>query len=391
MISINYSYFFRIELLHKYFANNLCNDFIITPSAETQAAIKGNKMLAKQYGNTLYTALQTDDDNKAFMVPSDKLQLTFFMQLNSGLFYNYTNLPSVFKPGKLYYFSNRNNNAVNGKKFISQSVLYDNNKDYVPGDIAIGGGTIYQCIKGCKNVTPSDANDTNWMKIDKNQYVSEQDAVQWMPSISTYTFETLQPDVTIDAWAFNLADNAFSHHVISESIAFKDPAKQFKLDLSSLAPGKYKLKINSNEQFIYINDALSARPVFGVIEIFNDSSIAPPYQLLNGDVLNSPVYTINFLNRATIWKYILKNTSKGKITITPAGFDFPATASDVIISQSPIPLNETPLNVSLALTVVDNDNVNITVPDVACPSPSRLTSFTNGPDKYACSEVFLNH
>ncbi|MFT4156089.1 hypothetical protein [Parafilimonas sp.] len=391
MTSINYSYFFRVELLHKYFADTLCNDFMIMPSAETQAAIKGNKMLAKQYGNTLYTALQTNDDATPFAIPSEKLQLTFFMQLNSGLFYNYTNLPSVFQPGKLYYFTNRNNNVANSKNFISQSVLYDNNRDYVPGDIATGSGTVYQCIKSCKNITPSDANNTNWMKIDNNQYVSEQDTVQWMPSISTYTFDALQPNATVDAWAFNLADNAFSKNVISESISFNDPAKQFKLDLSSLAPGKYKLKINGDEQFIYINDELSAKPVFGVIEIFNDSSVPAQYQLLNGDVLNSPVYTVNFLNRATIWKYILKDTSKGTISVTPAVYSFPATASDVIISQSPIPLNEAPLSVSLALTVVNNDTVNVTVPDIACPSPSRLTSFTNGADKYACSEIFLNH
>jgi hypothetical protein len=61
MTSISYSYFFRVELLHKYFANNICNDFIITPSVLTQAALNGNKMLARQYGNTLYGALQVDD------------------------------------------------------------------------------------------------------------------------------------------------------------------------------------------------------------------------------------------------------------------------------------------------------------------------------------------
>ncbi len=390
MTSINYSYFFRVEILHKYFANNLCNDFSIIPSVETQATLRGNKMLIKQYNNILYTALQTDDAGKAFMIPSDKLQLTFFLQLNSGLFYNYTNLPSVFQPGKLYYFSNRNNNVSNSKNFISQVAVYDNNRDYHPGDIATGGGNTFQCISSCKNVTPSAANNTNWMQVDSNQYVSEADAVQWLPSVSTYTFDSLQPNATIDAWEFNLADNQFTKQVLSESISFKDPAKNFKLDLSSLSPGKYKLKINSTEQFIYINDGLSAKPVFGVVEIFNDSSVPAPYKLLNVDVLNSPVYTMDFLNRATIWKYVLKNTSKGTITVTPAGFSFPSTASDTIISHSPIPLSEAPLNVSLALTVVDNDPANVTVADVACPSPAMLSSFLKGTDKYACSEIFLN-
>lgn len=391
MTSINYSYFFRVELLHKYFANNVCNDFFITPSAQTQLVIKGSKMLAKQHGNTLYTALQTDDANNAFIIPSDKLVLTFFLQLNNSLFYNYTNLPSVFKPGKLYYFTNRNNNVSNGKNFISRFAAYDNTRDYHPGDTATGSGNTFQCISSCKNITPSAANSNNWMQIDNNQYASEADAVQWLPAVSTYTLNSPQSDITIDVFEYNLADNEFSNQVIADSLSFDEPVKNFKLDLSNLKPGKYRLSINNADEFIYINNELSAKPVFGVIEIFNDSSVAAPYKLLNGTVLNSPVYSIHFLNRATIWKYILKNTSKGKITVTPPAFSFPAAASDTIISQSPIPLSDTPLNVSLALTVVDNDAVDITVPDVACPSPAMLSSFSKGQDKYACSEIFLNH
>src|SRR6478736_7743256 len=119
MTSINYSYFFRVELLHKYFAKGVFNDFTITPSRQTQAALRGNKMITKQYGNRLYAGMEVDDAGKAIMVPSNNLQLTFFLTLNNPLFFNYTNLPFTVQSGKVYYFTNRNDNINNSKNFLS--------------------------------------------------------------------------------------------------------------------------------------------------------------------------------------------------------------------------------------------------------------------------------
>jgi hypothetical protein len=166
--------------------------------------------------------------------------------------------------------------------------------------------------------------------------------------------------------------------------------KVFKLDLSALSPGKYRLVINNVPQFIYINDELGAKPAFAVIEIFNDSTLPAAYKLLTGTTLNSPLYSINFLNRATIWKYMLNNGSKGSITVNPPDnlpnsppdvqpdFNFPGPSANIIVSGSPIPLSETALNISLALTTVNNKPVNVNINDIACASPQMLTSFSKG-------------
>lgn len=393
-MNINYNYFFRVELLHKYFTDGVCNDFVIAPSLQTRALLSANKILAKQYGNTLFTGMQTDDAGKAFITPSPNLQLTFFMQLINPVFFNYTNLPSAHKPGKIYYFTNRNNNISNAKNFISHTTAYDATKQYHPGDISTDNtGEVFQCISSCKNVAPSTAAKINWMKVDNNHYVSEADALQWMPSVSTYSFTAAQPNAVIEAWAYKPADKNFTDKVITQTITFKQPAKNFKLDLSKLSPGKYKLNINNVIQWIYINDELSANPTFAVIEIFNDTNLPAAYTLLNGVVLKSPLYTINFLNRATIWKYVLNAGSKGSITVNPADFAFPGTAQNIIFSQAPIPLSEKALNVSLALSTVNNAAVNpaISIKNVACASPQTLINFSKGTDKFACSEIFLNH
>jgi hypothetical protein len=73
--------------------------------------------------------------------------------------------------------------------------------------------------------------------------------------------------------------------------------------------------VNGASKFIYINDELGANPAFAEIEIFNDSTLPAAYELLTGTTLNSPLYSINFLNRATIWQYVLNSGSKGNITV----------------------------------------------------------------------------
>ncbi len=394
MSNINYNYFFQIELLHKYFANGICNDFSFIPSAQTQTQLSGSRIILKQYNNKLYAGIQVDDAGNAFILPPVNLQLTFFLQLNNPLFFNYTNLPSVYPSGKIYYFTNRNNNINNGKNFLSQFDSYNNATAYNVGDIAAdGNGTVFQCISSCVNVAPSTANSANWMVIDKNQYVSEADALQWMPSVSTYTLATPQTNATIDVWGFDIINKNFSAHLISKIISFTQSTKNFKLDLSALTPGKYRLVINGTSQWIYINDELITNRAFAVIDIFNDSSVPAGNTLLNGTALQSPLYSINFLNRATIWKYVLKNDSKGNITVNPSTYNFSATAASTIFSLTPIPLSETPLDVSLKLSTVNNAPADpvIRVASVACASPQMLTSFTSGTNNYACSEIFLNH
>ena len=117
MTSINYNLLFSIELLHNYFANGRCNDFTITPSAQTSALLQGYKIVAKQNGNQLYAGIATDGSGNVSIVPADGTRFTFYLQLNNPLFWNYTNLRSLFPQNSVYYFTNRIDNKSNGKSF----------------------------------------------------------------------------------------------------------------------------------------------------------------------------------------------------------------------------------------------------------------------------------
>jgi len=387
MIDIKYGILFTVQLLHKYFADGNCNDFTITPSQRTQKVLSGNKILAKQYDNSLYVGLPSMlNVSKPVDALPQNLQLTFFMQLNTPLFFNYTNLPFQWPAGKLYYFTNRANNKANSKKFLSQVIGYNNAKAYTPGDVAAdGAGLVFQSIKSGTGVAPVIANADNWTAIDNNQYVNEQDALQWMPSVSTHTFTTPQTAVTVDAWGYNTATKDYTASVLSFKKGFLTPAVGFTLDLSTLQPGKYKLSINGVDSWVYINDELTGKQVFAVIDIFNDTSVDAAYQFVQGTgEFASPVYTIQFLNRYTIWKYVLASGAAGTVTDPLGKYSFAPPAGGAVLSLKPIPLSEQALKFSLA---VNTSNFS----PIANASPQRLVQYKTVADTYSCSEIFLNY
>lgn len=387
MIDIKYGILFTVELMHKYFADGNCDDFTVTPSHRTQKVLGGNNILAKQYDNILYVGLPSMlNVNKPADALPQNMQLTFFMQLNTPLFFNYTNMPFKWPAGKLYYFTNRVNNKANGKKFLSQVIGYNNAKAYAPGDVAAdAAGLVFQSIKSGTGVTPAVANADNWAAIDNNQYVNEQDALQWMPSISTYAFTTPQNAVTVDVWGYNTGTKDYSASVLSFKKGFLSPANSFTLDLSILQPGKYKLRVNGAESWIYINDELSGKQVFAVVDIFNDSSVDTDYQFVSGSgEFASPVYTIYFLNRYTIWKYVLASGAAGTVTDPLGKYSFAPPAGGAVLSTKPIPLSQQPLKFSLAV------NTSNFAP-IANASPQRLVQYKAVTDTYSCSEIFLNH
>nr|DAF70618.1 MAG TPA: hypothetical protein [Caudoviricetes sp.]DAK73173.1 MAG TPA: hypothetical protein [Bacteriophage sp.] len=389
MIDINFGNLFTVELLHSYYKDQLCPDFNISASNQTVKTLGGHQIIARQYYNQLIAGANCDtkvNPLKPFIAIEEGTQFTFFMQLNNPVFFNYTNLSST-APGKIYYFTNRNNNISNGKTFLTSKITaYNAANTYAPGDLALnGGGTSYRAISSSKPGNSFDLSNTDhWVAIDNNQYLSDNDVLQWMPSISVYQLGPPQASVSISVLAYDSITTAYTQSVLSKTIAFANPASSFTLDLSFLQPGKYSLTINGVQQWIYINDELTDGKTFAVIDIFNDA--APVSSTLldgSGALLNpAPHYSIYFLSRATIWKYILASNQPGNINDTANLYHF-ANPASVITSLTPIPLSNKALNLKLTLNNHDYS-------PIACADPQRLVTITKGTDTYPCSEIFLN-
>ena len=384
MTSVKYNLLFTIELLHKFFTNALCTDFIIQPSVQTAALLKGYKIVAKQYDNMLYAGIAGDEIGNPVSVPAESVQFAFFLVPNP-VFYNYTNLPSASTPNSIYYFTNRNNTLSNGKSFLSKAAPFDNTRTYKPGDIAANaGGTVFRAIRTSNNVTPVAGND--WMEVDANRYLSDKDILPLLSSRSVYTFATPQASATIEVRGFYPATpEDYSSLILSKTIPFINNLTSFTLDLQFLPPGKYKVKVNSDaERIVYINDELQTAQAFAVIDLYNESSLPDGYRMLDGSTLRSPLYSLYFLNRATIWKYALMSAS-GTITDNAGIYHFSAPAPHSVSSLSPIPLSEKALSLKLAVGAQEYE-------PIACASPLRLGKKVNiATDVYDSSEIFLNY
>lgn len=399
MININFGSLFTIELLHKFYSDQLCPDFTITPTILTQQVISGNKAIARQYKNQLIGGIQCDGISsplKTLSPVATGMQMTFFMTLNNPLFVNYTNLPSASSSSTIYYFTNRNSNPGNGKNFLSSKIpAYNSATPYLPGSLVVDGSSIvFSAIKSNNSGSPFDTSHSDyWTRIDNNQYPTTNDILTWLPSISTYKFPSAQTSAAISVLGYNTASDDYTKSYISTNINLGALIPSFTLDLSVLAPGKYSLSVNgSTPQWIYINDELNSSSTFGVIDIFNDATPASCQLVDTGQNVFSPIYSIYFLNRATIWKYTLKSDTAGTLidSTTPATihYQFDNNASpnvpSVFLSKTPIPLSDTAL--TLTLTLSSNNYAPI-----ACASPQRLTNIVLTGDSYSCSEIFLNY
>lgn len=362
MISVNYQPLFTIELLHNYFASGACTDFIITPTARTVNVLNGYKIKTKQYGHKLFTAIQSDPSipagqpPKPFIIPGADMQLTFFLQLNNPLFFNYTALPFSNPANNIYYFTNKSNNIHNGKNLLSDDV-----------------------------------------------FVTENAALTWLPSRSTYQLPPHTPAVDIEVSKFDNPPDHFTL-VLSKHINLGTDASSFTLDLAALPPGKYKLKVNADEQIIYLNDELNSAQTFAVIDIYNDGTIQNNYQLLDASrQLNAPLFTVQFLSRSTIWKYVLLSDATNKldpdftyvdvgITEETGTYIFHKTDIATIYSATPIPLSETPLSLTLTIDT-DHPLHSWSYSKIAGATPQRLSICQPGPgpEVFPCSEIFLNY
>jgi hypothetical protein len=393
MIDINFKYLFSIEILHKYFADLLCNDFSITSSAQTNSVASGHRLVVRQYKNQLYVGTQfinsqpppPPNQNKPFVDVEQGMQMTFYMWLSNPLFFNYTNLPSSYDPGTIYYFTNRNSTQIPGKNFLSApkaKLSYNNAATYLPGDIAANSaGMIFRAIGPSSQADPHGlAEAAFWVQVDNSAYASNADVLKWMPSASTYTFSSPQTSATIAVLGY---DNVTSHNytlsVLSATINFSSAVPSFQLDLTSLSPGKYSLTVNGVQQWIYINDELSIARPFAVIDIFNEALPASANLVDTSGFILSPLYSIFFMNRATKWKYIITSGNSYSISEASSAYTFTSPASTVT-SVTPIPLTNQPLDM--------NVTINGHLKPIASADPQRLASVG---DSYYYSEIYLNY
>lgn len=224
----------------------------------------------------------------------------------------------------------------------------------------------------------------------KLQYVNNNDLIEY--SNGNYIFEVDEPvkkaEISLLSFNYNAAKPAYDL-VGNEkkTLNFKDPVNHINVNLSSLAPGKYAIKINKETRLIYYDPQMPGR-VLGVVEIFNHLPEKDPFSLLTDkEKLKNVDYQLQFATRRVLWKYIRKDGKASSISDTgDTGYVFNLDGN-AFVSATPIPLSQSVLK-TLKLDFSTKDFSMSPLPN---PGVQRLGRCTQDEYDYLCSEIFLNY
>jgi len=273
---------------------------------------------------------------------------------------------------------------------------YSIGKTYLAGDFVRKPDTdnVYETIRKHTSKSVADLDDQSlWISRGQGQlqYPTDNDIVDYCNG--NYVFKVSSPvakaDIAILGFNYNAASPAYEVPVgESEARNFEKPATEVNVNLSSLGPGKYKIKINEETKMVYYDSALKMGDIFGVVEIFNHLPGTDDYALLTADEkIRSIKYQVQFPNRRVLWKYIRKDGKARSITdMGDTGYIFKLNGEE-FVSATPIPLSESALK-TLKLEFNTKDFSLHPLPN---PSVQRLKKFTQNEFDYFCSEVYLNY
>lgn len=331
--------------------------FNITPAEDTVKSLAGQRMLFKSTAEGFLVGVEVIDTGSANFQPlvplANDLRLRFAITLNDKNFCNYTSLPT--RSGGLYHFSNRSGNAASGN-FLSRPVPdYDSEKAYEAGELYLHpsapGEGVFRAIRDTGPAASPVAAD--WERIPPDTYdpsityttgaiVLSDDRIyralvdgpgtdltdntdwQLLSNLPRQhvTGEDFLPlhsgQLKVDVGTAGIARASAAVYPLGESeavwqrqfIAENGNLNELVLPLQHLRPGAYHLEIadslqtvlsDLNYDFYFDGKALSQN-WFAVIEIGAGSGSSALLDS-NGNVTN-PGYTLNFLNRATRWRYI---------------------------------------------------------------------------------------
>lgn len=403
----------RHSLKNQYAVKHLFN---ITPTEDTAKSLAGQRMLFKSTAEGFLVGVEVLDTGLANFQPlipmANDLRLRFAITLNDKYFSNYTSLPT--RRGGLYYFSNRSGNAASGN-FLSRPVPdYDSEKVYEAGELYLHpsapGEGVFRAIRDTGPAaspvaadwerTPPDtydpsityatgvivlsddriyralvdgpstdlADSTNWQFVGTlpRQYVTGDD---FLP------LHFVQ--VKVDVAAAGIAQAFVAVYPLGESeavwqrqfIAASGNLDEIVLPLQHLRPGAYHLEIVDSSQTVlsdlnydfYFDGKALSQNWFAVIEIGLGSG---SFALLDssGNVAN-PGYTLNFLNRATRWRYIFPAAQ----TIgTGAQVVQEDSTGQVLVTSVPLPLTRFGTGIPLQADVAATPSVS---EEVLLPEP----------------------
>jgi hypothetical protein len=371
----------------------LMNDLIIQPSEETNAILKGHRLLYRVLPHGLLVGCAVNDEtvngvlkSKPVIPVNTSLRLQFYISSRNA-FKNYssTRIDPVIPAA--YYFTNDNSKAGINYPSLSVPVMpVTEGRFYQMGETAIINGKCQQAA------LPTKKSATGWadLKLDKINYVSEYDRILVkkkfnylfdVKGIKEANFELQQNGQVVKA--IKVSDNNSLSEVMVDLEA--------KDDKTPIEDGRYQLKVSGTDNYIweselYLDNQLYVPGRLAVLDIAlhtedpKFSALDKDGYLQGQDESVYPTMELRFLNRSTYWKYYFqqKGPTKGDPLWIESLLPKPPGIDKVIVSTKPRPLTKALQKVKYDQDLLPN------------PSEQRLGMENDGVNGVRiCSEILL--
>lgn len=109
---MNYKKLFELNILHKYYRDNICPDFIVEPTIKCSKILRGHRLIVKNKVNGIVVVTPVDSDKKLEFELADNLQFTFILKLKNQNFIDFTEIDWKPVDNSIYQYSNQNNTQI---------------------------------------------------------------------------------------------------------------------------------------------------------------------------------------------------------------------------------------------------------------------------------------
>ena len=375
----------RVAVSRRYMAGAFLD---VLPTKESEGILAGHKMIFKTTASGFLVGVKLDasaPDDRPAVPPGPELRFRFALRIKDPHFFNYTTLAESSQ--SFHRFSNGSANETAGGRFLSASVpAFDATRSYEAGELhTVSAPPTVNLFRAVRDTGPSASPvTTDWEQIPSDTYDSGEsytagsivlsanhiyralvdspgtdlnNAAQWEAlGILANQYVTAADSIALRSGRFNLdlSSAAVSQatiriHRLNEITtiweahfsAVNGSLGEVQIDANKLKPGPYQLEVLDTSLTVipnlgfnlYVDSEAMREAWFGVIEIGVGSG---DLALLDSSgVVRSPRYTIRFLNRATLWRYIFPaiQAMGSGAEVAPEGGD-----ERILVTDQPRPL-----------------------------------------------------
>jgi hypothetical protein len=390
---MRYSELFVIELLHEFYTDGKVQGLKLIPTPACEQLLRGRQLLFRQIANVGYTLCKVNDDRTPFVPLDPGAVFQFYLKSQDSSFFGKTPLPFDPATTDRLQLSSLAANESGGLRYLTRPIpAFSTASSYAPGDLVTSDPDLFESIKTTAAAPGNTVTDAaHWTKRGPVRAPSPADALAFTSTDAVLTAPAPVATATVEIFGLNSATNLYDQLRFSEVLNFAGPTADVPVHLTGLGPGRYHVTAAGAAKSFYYDPAVQPREVIGCIEIFSHLNAANSYSLLDAtDRVKATRFTVQFLNRLVIWKYIARTSNVKAIKDEAAVYTFDNSVPLEFRSNTPIPVTEKPYD-KIAMDYKPVAAPLTTYGKLANPSLTHLREIDIVGDDLLCAEIYLNH